>query len=90
MTDNKKKTRIRTGNLMTPMGCATAHAAILRKLLKNEIDAVLATRLSQMFVAQRNILETTKVEQELDEVRAAIDALRAGDNRNVVQFKRQA
>jgi hypothetical protein len=90
MTDNKKKTRIRTGNLMTPMGCATAHAAILRKLLKNEIDAVLATRLSQMFVAQRNILETTKVEQELDEVRAAIENLRAGDNRNVVQFKRQA
>jgi hypothetical protein len=90
MIDNKKKTRIRTGNLMTPMGCATAHAAILRKLLKNEIDAVLATRLSQMFVAQRNILESTETERQIDEIKAAIDSLRAGDNRNVVQFKRQA
>ena len=48
----KKQTRIRIGNFMKPMGVAHAHAVIMRKVLKGEIDPALASRLSQMLSAR--------------------------------------
>jgi hypothetical protein len=90
MTDNTKKTRNRIGDLMKPMGVAMAHAKLIRQMINKTVEPVYATRLSAMFVAQRGILESTKVEQDLNELKEAIDVLTAGHNRNVVQFKRPA
>jgi hypothetical protein len=96
MTENKRK-RNRLGNLMSPMGVASAHGKLLRRMQKaldeveaqtGKFDLVAACRVSQGYSSQRTLLETTEVEREIDEIKKAIDALRAGDNRNVVQFKR--
>ena len=56
----------------------------MRKLLRGEIDAVLATRLSQMFVAQRTLLESTEAEQRMKSIEDAVEQLKGAAASNVM------
>ena len=65
----------------TPSSCG--------KVLKGEIDPALASRLSQMFVNQRTLLETSDVEAKLVRLEEKLAELLAkGAGSTVVQFRK--
>ena len=83
-----KQTRIRIGNFMKPMGVAHAHATIMRKLLRKEIEPPLASRLSQMFCNQRTLLESSDTEVRLGQIEERLNELLAKGDGRVVKFSK--
>ena len=82
----EKQKRIRIGRLDTAGGIAYEHAKILKMLRRGLNDAALASRLSQMFVNQRTLMEFADSEKRIAELEALLEA--KNDIRNVVQLKR--
>ena len=79
-----KQKRIRIGRLNTAGGIAYEHGKILKKLMRNEIEPQLASRLSGMFVNQRTLIEYENAEKKIAELEALLEKLTQG---RVVQLK---
>ena len=79
-----KQKRIRIGLLDTAGGIAHEHGKILKKLMRNEIEPQLASRLSGMFVNQRTLIEYENAEKKIAELEALLEKLTQG---RVVQLK---
>ena len=79
-----KQKRIRIGRLNTAGGIAYEHGKILKKLMRNEIEPQLASRLSGMFVNQRTLIEYENTEKKIAELEDLLEKLTQG---RVVQLK---
>ena len=77
-----KQKRIRIGRLNTAGGIAYEHG-ILKKLMRNEIEPQLASRLSG-FVNQRTLIEYENTEKKIAELEALLEKLTQG---RVVKLK---
>ena len=80
-----KNKRIRIGRLDTAGGIAYEHGKILKQLMRGLIEPPLASRLSQMFVNQRLLVEASDAEARIAELEALLN--KTG---NVVPFKAKA
>jgi hypothetical protein len=77
--------RIRIGRLDTAGGIAYEHAKILKMLRRGLIEPSLASRLSQMFVNQRVLLEAADAEKRIAELEALLEV-----KTNVIPLKARA
>jgi hypothetical protein len=77
--------RIRIGRLETAGGIAYEHAKILKMLRRGLIEPSLASRLSQMFVNQRVLLEAADAEKRIAELEALLEV-----KTNVIPLKARA
>ena len=82
-----KNKRIRIGRLDTAGGIAYEHAKILKMLRRGMIEPALASRLSQMFVNQRTLLEAADAENRMTELEAALETAQSG---KVLSFRGRA
>ncbi|MGI8853700.1 MAG: hypothetical protein ACR2GC_10535 [Methyloceanibacter sp.] len=80
-----KNKRIRIGRLDTAGGIAYEHGKILKQLMRGLIEPALASRLSQMFVNQRLLVEASDAEARIAELEALLN-----HTGNVVPFKAKA
>jgi hypothetical protein len=82
MTDQRK----RIGPLNTAMSVAVENAKVYKELRRGRLEPSLASRLSQILMNQRTIIEVGTIETKLAELEAA---LKGDDDNTVVPFKKR-
>jgi hypothetical protein len=81
MTQQRK----RIGPLDTAGSVAIENAKVYKELRRGRIEPSLASRLSQILINQRVIIETWDAEKRIAQLEAALEA--AGNNGKVVSIK---
>ena len=79
-----KQQRKRIGPLDTAGSVAVENAKVYKELRRGRIEPALASRLSQILINQRVILESFEAERRMAQLEALLDAT---GNRKVIPFK---
>jgi hypothetical protein len=82
--------RIRASMLRDSKETAHEHALLYRMARQGKMPLLDVARYSTILATHRTILESTQTEDRLSKIEEKLERLVSSDNRNVVQFKRQA
>jgi hypothetical protein len=85
MADQRKRWRI--GRLDTVGSVMTENGKVYKELRRGRIDPALASRLSQILINQRVIIETAEAEKRIAELESALETALLARPSNVISLK---